>query len=371
MDCDNEEGESMEMETETGNPNAFQEEVDSKSVEGESKSMDEDPPTSSLVINTGDESGWKYWCHQCNEVLETTPVIRNDGSIECTKCKENVVEKIAADDEFLQDEEVEEKVDRPQQAQGNIGPRELLRSFGMPDNLVQQLTGNRQSGNMQWYVGTGNDQPQPVGNNAMPAIVRGISGGNQRGGVGFNRFLPWFDRLFMGGAPGSPVNPEQAFQGLNIGAMFGFGPTGSFGGQQLNPSDYGIGFNGFRDILSRLQREGGPNGPPPASKKVVEQLKEVEFSEENKEQETACAVCKDDFQNGDKVIQFPCPNKHLYHGSCIQPWLKLHNTCPVCRFELATDDELYERMKKIRQNMLPENNSNNNNNQPPPSAPSG
>jgi len=367
MDCDNDVGEAMEAET--ANLNDHEGEMEAKSFEEgrESKAMDEDPQRPAVVINAGTDTGWRYWCHQCNEVLETIPVIRDDGSIECTKCKENVVEKIAEDDDFLQEEAEEKVVEIPRQAQVGGNPVEFLRSIGMPENFVQQISGNGQQRDIQWHVQRANNSAQPVVQNPISAFFREIEGSR---GAGLNRFVRQFDRLFMGGAPGSPVNAEQAFQGLNLGALFGFGPTGSFGGQQLNPSDYGIGFNGLRDILSRLQREGGPSGPPPASKRIVAQLKEVEFSTENKDQETACAVCKDDFKDGDKVIQFPCPNKHLYHGRCIQPWLKLHNSCPVCRFELPTDDELYERMKQIRQNMMPDNNTNNNND-PAPTGPSG
>nr|XP_018439272.1 PREDICTED: uncharacterized protein LOC108811683 isoform X2 [Raphanus sativus] len=90
------------------------------------------------------------------------------------------------------------------------------------------------------------------------------------------------------------------------------------------------------------QAEAGIRGNPPAAKRVVEDLPVVKLTLE--EGAMVCAVCKDEMVLEEEVKRLPC--RHLYHGECITPWLGIRNTCPVCRFELPTDDLEYERHRR-------------------------
>lgn len=88
-------------------------------------------------------------------------------------------------------------------------------------------------------------------------------------------------------------------------------------------------------------------GRPPASKTVVRDLPTVAVSIDDLEKNNAtCAVCKDEMNLGEKARHLPCA--HRYHGDCILPWLEIRNTCPVCRYELPTDDPRYERRRRVQ-----------------------
>ncbi|CAN6810363.1 unnamed protein product [Brassica oleracea] len=81
---------------------------------------------------------------------------------------------------------------------------------------------------------------------------------------------------------------------------------------------------------------------PPASEAFVKNLPVVvQVGVENDD----CAVCKDEMGIGSKGVVLLLPCNHKYHGECIVPWLETRNTCPVCRYELPTDDVDYERRK--------------------------
>lgn len=57
-----------------------------------------------------------------------------------------------------------------------------------------------------------------------------------------------------------------------------------------------------------------------------------------------CAICLSEYEEGDKVKEMPC--KHAFHVDCIGKWLGISNFCPVCKYELRTDNEEYEKSKK-------------------------
>ncbi|KAF0935511.1 hypothetical protein E2562_034302 [Oryza meyeriana var. granulata] len=93
---------------------------------------------------------------------------------------------------------------------------------------------------------------------------------------------------------------------------------------------------------------GATTRPSPASQLVVESLPEATLSEE--EASRGCAVCKDCFASGQLVAMLPC--KHYFHGECIWPWLAIRNTCPVCRYQVRTDEAEYEQRMARRVTVL-------------------
>ncbi|GAB2222490.1 hypothetical protein Droror1_Dr00013713 [Drosera rotundifolia] len=100
----------------------------------------------------------------------------------------------------------------------------------------------------------------------------------------------------------------------------------------------------YEALLQNLAETEGRRGAPPAAGSAISALMTVEIRSEK--ESYVCAVCKDAVSVGELAKELPCG--HGYHEDCIVPWLGARNSCPVCRFELPTDDAEYEeeKMKK-------------------------
>ncbi|KAH0659430.1 hypothetical protein KY289_028178 [Solanum tuberosum] len=124
---------------------------------------------------------------------------------------------------------------------------------------------------------------------------------------------------------------------------------GSENGLPENFGDYFVGPDLEQLIHQLAESDLNMFGTPPAAKSAVSGLPDVKVSDELLNSDLSqCAVCKDGFKLDELVKQMPC--KHMYHDSCILPWLEMRNSCPVCRFELPTDDSDYENMRSRNAN---------------------
>ncbi|CAI9108202.1 OLC1v1007753C1 [Oldenlandia corymbosa var. corymbosa] len=81
-------------------------------------------------------------------------------------------------------------------------------------------------------------------------------------------------------------------------------------------------------------------GTPPAQKDAVEALPTVNIQHQQQDSSSSplqCSVCLEDFEIGSEAKQMPC--HHCFHSGCIIPWLQLHSSCPVCRYQLPSEDD--------------------------------
>ncbi|XP_062516890.1 E3 ubiquitin-protein ligase RNF115-like [Corticium candelabrum] len=119
---------------------------------------------------------------------------------------------------------------------------------------------------------------------------------------------------------------------LSGGFPFPFPLHNIFGGPR-NLGDYVTSDRSLDDVVSQLlsQLEGGA---PPADKETIDSLPKVIITQDVVDKNVECTICQDKYTVREEVHQLTkC--QHLFHTGCITPWLKLHDTCPVCRIPVS------------------------------------
>lgn len=105
----------------------------------------------------------------------------------------------------------------------------------------------------------------------------------------------------------------------------------------VNPFAQGMvvidGVSSLEELFNNLG-SATKTGQPPATKESIEAMEKVEIEEGEGGE---CVVCLEEFEVGGVVKEMPC--KHRFHGKCIEKWLGIHGSCPVCRYQMPVDEK--------------------------------
>ncbi|KAJ8750157.1 hypothetical protein K2173_014072 [Erythroxylum novogranatense] len=80
------------------------------------------------------------------------------------------------------------------------------------------------------------------------------------------------------------------------------------------------------------QRHHRPTNPPckGLDPEIVKSLPVYSYHHVEVKYQMECAICLGEFEEKESVKMIPSC-EHIFHSDCIDTWLKLHVTCPVCR----------------------------------------
>ncbi|KNC96582.1 uncharacterized protein SPPG_08166 [Spizellomyces punctatus DAOM BR117] len=352
-----------------------------------SQSEGSDPDMAQLVDDSDTSSnnsdhehieGGGYWCHQCQS--EISPLM-DSGTPTCPQCHSEFVEEIEEDNdprEFVHSDEDDHQDEfyvfggAPPAGMGL--PREGDRgNAGDIAGLIQQWLGqilqpqpgaanNREAGdNQEEHQGDTHESDSAEHHDeeghALAAEELGEAAGGgaaaaegpdgtQPRGLRFTR-RPG-RRLNIAIRTGTGGNTEGNVPTLDLNAVLellmganggdGTNPLGAFFNMVGNPGDYVFGQRGLDDIITQLMEQAGQrNAPPPAPQDLIKALPRQNVTKADIAAHSECSICQDDYTEGEEVVALPC--KHLFHQQCIESWLEVNGTCPVCRYSLVSKQE--------------------------------
>jgi len=321
-----------------------------------------DPPTYRLINK-------KFYCHICNKTF--SKLVPPDSEVQCDACKQDFCEELESNPIDDPRSHVPFDANQPspqihrQRSQSFPTETEAPRNRVSSSQTFDQRMPEEEDTTIISFGGLGGDNAQIIRITRRPNIPAIMNQPPQNRPNHQPHVMP---PRSLGGRMGFPFASLLGNGMPGFASMFGVTPV-------VFTHNFAQNFGSFSDPIFNLVQQlsmaqGGNRGAPPASKKVVEKLPKFKITDEHcKHSEKGkelprCPVCCDDMELGTEAELMPCG--HMYHSDCLLPWLKEHNSCPVCRFELPTDDADYERKKNETQNTQSTQNAEENRENIPP-----
>ena len=291
----------------------------------------------------------RYWCHRCLQMVNPVVEAVVEADIKCPFCQSGFIEEMSSTAGDNQDPETEFGSDRALSLWAPI----LLGMMGNPRRRrTRRLDFEEEEEEEEEDNNDDNGESRHGGEADVERQLESIIRRRRRSSATILQLLQGIragmqsemSENSVGDRDNRDRDRERERERDRVILINPFNQTvivqGSFDsnrGQGENQShigslgDYFIGPG--LDLLLQHLAENDPNryGTPPAQKEAIEALPTVTIKDN-----LQCSVCLDDFEMGAEAKQMPC--KHKFHSGCILPWLELHSSCPVCRFQLPADE---------------------------------
>ncbi|XWS52372.1 hypothetical protein CRYUN_Cryun11dG0064000 [Craigia yunnanensis] len=298
----------------------------------------------------------RYWCYRCSQMV--TPVM--EVEIKCPFCEGGFIEEMSSGTRDSQDIDSDIGSDRALSLwapillgmMGNPRRRRRLRQIDFEEDDDNDDSEARHGGDIDLDQSIIRRRRSPA---TILQLLQGIRDGmasatenseNDRDrdtGRGRDRDRERERVILI-----NPFNQTIIVQGSY---------DSNQGGQNQNSNHIGSLGDYFSgpglDLLLQHLAENDPNryGTPPAQKEAIEAMATVKIKEN-----LQCSVCLDDFEAGSEAKEMPC--KHKFHSGCILPWLELHSSCPVCRYQMPADESKVDS-ERSRNNTIQRESENN------------
>ncbi|KAL5558380.1 hypothetical protein UlMin_034591 [Ulmus minor] len=283
------------------------------------------------TTNNGGRSYQPYWCYQCHRTVRISPST-TPSDVVCPRCSGQFVREIDLQRPslFIDYTDLDPSPQArllealslmldPPLRRFNHSLRDRDESNFGPVHPMFRRRHHLQEGTDTWDPEEA-DQPRSLRarrrrrNRSFDGATENLGENSDQPGIQ-NRPRNW---IIL-----SPVDRWSPF------APF-LGPENS-GPPRVNPRDFFFG-SGLNELIEELTQNDRP-GPPPVPEPVINAVPTVRITESHlKNDSQHCPVCMEEFKIGGEARELPC--MHVYHSDCIVPWLRLHNSCPVCRNEL-------------------------------------